>query len=173
MRGAVIFFVIATLAAGLFQERLKVSINFTLKSAHLISGYDSMDPESRMVAVSKYKTYKPYDYYYNHDSVTMLYLLEIKELSALKWGVTILFVLIHLGLGLFLIKMLDLSIARWFVLAYFFLFVAAALVYGVGKIVGLDFYSLARRVVGFLQSPLPVIVLVIVNKLDVNHGKYV
>jgi len=173
MRGAVIFFVIATLATGLFQERLKVSINFSLNKANLIAGYDSMGPEGRMEAVSKFKTHKPYDYYYNHDTVDMIYLLKVKELSTLKWGVTIFFVLIHFGLGLFLIKMLDLSIVRWFVLAYIFSFASAALVYGAGWVVGLDSYSLARRVVGFLQSPLPVIVLVIVNKLDVNYRKNV
>jgi hypothetical protein len=43
-------------------------------------------------------------------------------------------------------------------------------VYIIGVVLGVDFYLLARRIVGFLQSPLPVLVLIIRSKFDSNDG---
>ncbi|HCY47026.1 MAG TPA: hypothetical protein DHU89_10090 [Flavobacteriales bacterium] len=168
MRGAVICFVIATLALGLFQERVKISINFNLKSASLIDDYHSLDAESRMRAIQKSKIGRPYDYYYSHDSVDLLYRLNVRELSVLKWLGSILFAFGHLCLGLWLLKTLRLKFGKWLVQGYVLLFGSAAVAYIVGVILGVDFYLLARRIVGFLQSPLPVIVLLVIRKIDSN-----
>lgn len=168
MRVAVICFVIATLAQGLFQERVKISINFNLKSASLIDDYDSLDAESRRRAIEKSKIGRPYDYYYSHDSVNLLYRLGVRELSALKWVGSILFAFAHLCLGLWLLKTLRLKVGKWLIQGYGLLFGAAAVAYIVGVILGVDFYLLARRVVGFLQSPLPVVILIIRSKIDSN-----
>ena len=170
MRGTVICFVIATLALGFFQERVKISINFNLKSAGLITDYDSLDAESRMRAIQKSKIGKPYDYYYSHNSVNLLYRLNVRELVVLKWLASVLFVFTHLGLGLWLLKALRLVMCRWLVQGYALLFGAAAVVYIIGLVLGVDFYLLARRIVGFLQSPLPVLVLIIRSKFDSNDG---
>jgi hypothetical protein len=59
---------------------------------------------------------------------------------------------------------------RWLVQGYALLFGAAAVVYIIGLVLGVDFYLLARRIVGFLQSPLPVLVLIIRSKFDSNDG---
>jgi hypothetical protein len=170
MRGTVICFVIATLALGFFQERVKISINFNLKSAGLIADYDSLDAESRMRAIQKSKIGKPYDYYYSHNSVNLLYRLNARELVVLKWLASVLFVFTHLGLGLWLLKALRLVMCRWLVQGYALLFGAAAVVYIIGVVLGVDFYLLARRIVGFLQSPLPVLVLIIRSKIESNDG---
>ena len=170
MRVAVICFVIATIALGLFQERIKISINFNLKTASLIDDYGSLDAQSRMRAIQKLKIGRPYDYYYSHDSVDFLCTLEVKELSALKWLASLLFVFTHLCFGLWLLKALRLKMCKWLIQGYVLLFGSAALVYLVGVVLGVDFYHLARRVVGFLQSPLPVIILVIISKIDSNDG---
>ena len=170
MRGTVICFVIATLALGFFQERVKISINFNLKSAGLIADYDSLDAESRMRAIQKSKIGKPYDYYYSHNSVNLLYRLNARELVVLKWLASVLFVFTHLGLGLWLLKALRLAMCRWLVQGYALLFGAAAVVYIIGVVLGVDFYLLARRIVGFLQSPLPVLVLIIRSKIESNDG---
>ena len=170
MRGTVICFVIATLALGFFQERVKISINFNLKSAGLIADYDSLDAESRMRAIQKSKIGRPYDYYYSHNSVNLLYRLNARELVVLKWLASVLFVFTHLGLGLWLLKALRLAMCRWLVQGYALLFGAAAVVYIIGVVLGVDFYLLARRIVGFLQSPLPVLVLIIRSKIESNDG---
>ena len=111
-----------------------------------------------MRAIQKSKIGRPYDYYYSHDSVDLLYRLNVRELSVLKWLGSILFAFGHLCLGLWLLKTLRLKFGKWLVQGYVLLFGSAAVAYIVGVILGVDFYLLARRIVGFLQSPLPVIV---------------
>lgn len=59
MRGTVICFVIATLALGFFQERVKISINFNLKSAGLITNYDALDAAGRMRVIQKSRLASP------------------------------------------------------------------------------------------------------------------
>ena len=112
MRVAVICFVIATIVLGLFQERIKISINFNLKSASLIDDYGSLDAQSRMRAIQKLKIGRPYDYYYSHDSVDFLCTLEVKELLVLKWLASLLFVFTHLCFGLWLLKALRLTMCN-------------------------------------------------------------
>jgi hypothetical protein len=81
----------------------------------------------------------------------------------LKWGVTGFFLLWFLILNILLLKTLTVSheIIRYIPLLYVFLIVMSLVFYGVGSISGQHqiAYTISRRVMGALQSVIPVLIL--------------
>ena len=96
--------------------------------------------------------------------------LGVSGLEKLKWGLTLLFTLANGGLSWLVIKNLfrdsraSISLLLW---GYLLLFIIAALLFLGGKVIGEDElgYTLSRRFMGVLQSPVPLMVVAAVHLL--------
>lgn len=161
-------FIIALLLIGMVLgfglEQVKVNINFILEYSARISGYENLSPENRLQKVNELAIKAPYDYYYNHGRILMLYELSISRLNQLKWVVTV------LGTGFFFIINLSIVwlytrsrlLVKWSGLAYVGLFLLSFVIFLVGKWTHtLDqAYGISRKIAGGLQSLVPLMIIV-------------
>lgn len=153
------------LAFGFFQEKLKIGINYIVEHASLIANYNELSPESRSqeIIILKEKENIPYDYYYAHNSLPILFEFSISALSKLKWVLSFAFIAIHF-LAVWLIL-------RWWFsegisalkLIYIYLAILglALFVYFIGKLLGhaQEAYAFARELLGGIQSLVPLMLL--------------
>ena len=153
------------LGFGFFQEKLKIGINYIVEHASQVANYDSLSPEnrSREILQLKEKENIPYDYYYAHNSLPILFNFSISALSKLKWGLGFAFIAIHF-LAVWLIL-------RWWFsegisalkLIYIYLAILglALFVYFIGKLLGhaQEAYAFARELLGGIQSLVPLMLL--------------
>jgi hypothetical protein len=151
--------VIAFVILGFFQELIKVNVNYVIEQGSLIEGFFDKGYEERITALADSKRNNPFDYYHSHTPIDALQLLALGQLKALKWVLTILFVVIFFllnrkALG-WLIK--DERMNKWLLSTYFISFGSAFFIYGLGYVFGsMDlFYNISRKMVGALQSPVP------------------
>lgn len=152
------------IALGFFVERAKVSLNHYLDFGAQIQGFDAMDPAEREAALKRITPQVPYDYYYNHGRVDLYHGFALRELTRLKWAMAVGFVALYLGLALFFLGWMDVgSTAK----RYLYIYVAIATLFVV-LFFGLSrmpvnqqaAYAVARKLLGFLHSPLPLLLAV-------------
>ena len=119
--------------------------------------------------------------YYNkevghyHSMYEYLIPLDISGLMSLKWGLTMLFTFINLLLSVLIIKALLVNSSkplRLLYLSYLVIFLLSAATYIVGKLIGQQDigYTLARRFMGTLQSPVPLMVVTAAHMLFYREG---
>lgn len=151
--------VLLAIGIGFFQERLKVSINFTIEKGDSIEHFYEMSANERIDALSQIKTNNPFDYYQSHESVNALNHLSRQQLKISKWLITVVFVVVF-----FLLNRLALwwifdspTLTKWLATTYIVAFCGALLIYSGGYIFGRSdlFYAVSRKMVGALQSPIP------------------
>lgn len=160
-----IFLIIAFLAMGFYQERVKVGINFLIEHSILVPNYNELGSSERESAIQAIRSSQnvAYDYYYSHSSLSWLYSFGVGGLKMLKWIVTALSILLHL-LACYWI------LFWWFgdalsIKQLAFLFAAVILLSGsvliAGKLMGrgAQAYAFARELLGSVQSLVPLMVL--------------
>lgn len=151
--------ILLAIGIGFFQERLKVSINFTIEKGDRIANFYSMSAPQRTAALAEIKTNNPFDYYQSHDSVNVLNYLSRWQLKAFKWVVTVFFVVVFFLLNRLALRWIFDSaiLSKWLATTYVVAFLSALIIYFGGFIFGRPdlFYAVSRKMVGALQSPIP------------------
>ena len=154
-----ILLVLTAIGIGFFQERVKVSINFTIEKGDKIENFYNLTAAERVLALQSIKNNNPFDYYQSHDSINVLNHLSRAQLRGAKWIVTIVFILIFFVLNRIALKWIFNSelLSRWLAMTYLVAFVSALVIYCGGYIFGRPdlFYAVSRKMVGALQSPIP------------------
>jgi hypothetical protein len=162
---ATVFFI----ALGFNAERVKVSLNHYLDYGTQISGFDDMSPAEREAALTELSPVIPYDYYYNHTKISVYHRFSIRQLAAFKWGFALLLVGIYLFAGLFFLGWMDVGqAAKNHIYIYVAIaFLVAVLFFAVSRIHPnpTPGYAVARKVLGFLHSPLPLILAVFTSRM--------
>jgi hypothetical protein len=156
---------------GFFQENMKVAINFQLDYLNRKPELQLLFGKEREEAIALIAPVSNIDYYYNHQRFNFLYDLTSSELSKLKWAHTLIFTLVYFFLNLLAAKIwTGVSYFKPIGIFYGGLFSMALLVYALGLAIGWEgpFYGVSRKIVGVLQSPLPVLISWLTRKLRTN-----
>lgn len=156
--------VAAALVFGFFQERVKVELNFVAEHAVKISGYDQMSFEQRASSLQNFRKYHPFDYYYSHDELPVLLHFSMRELSIVKWGLALFFLIVNGAMVILCFNWWvgNTNLTKTIIAMYFLFLILAVLVYLATKMVGLEHkgYGFARKILGALQSPVPLMILI-------------
>jgi len=157
--------VLIALAAGFFQEQVKININYQLERGATIPGFFNMNAGERLQAVKEDRDLLAFDYYYNHGRLPWLYQFSQPNLVRLKWIFTLVFVLVFFFVNrwvllLFCKGRLYHGLLTW---TYTVAFALALLIYAVGRFAGSaeQTYTLSRHIVGALQSVVPAVLMYI------------
>lgn len=164
------------LVLGFVQERAKVSLNYYLEQHAGVSGFFEWPPDRRDAWVEEHRRNAPYDYYYNHGTVSFYNQMSLERLQMLKWIYAASFIVLNYLLGVWLSKRVfgqgrggnvrTLPIPIYMV--YLFAFSISALffvLYAGGLAPGAS-YAIARKLLGFMQSPLPVLLVLLAARLQ-------
>ena len=147
---------------GFVQERFKVAVNYYIDVSSTIPGFFGLSAEEKKERINEAKQDIPYDYYYNHSSFEFLHRIPQKGLTLLKWVATALFIFLNGYFGWLVLRHLPWADCKGF---YFWLHISvlviALLLYVGGVLIGYRDvgYGAARKLVGFLQSPTPAIIV--------------
>jgi hypothetical protein len=160
---------------GFFQERLKVNINFIIDKSTEIPGFFSLTSEKKIEAMEPLKKQGNFDYYYSHGNIPLLYSIDLKQLTILKWIVTASSVVIHLLINILLLRLFQ-SPKFQFQLLYIIstlIFLTALLSQLLGTLLNLnqEFYPISRGLMGILQSPILAIIFLLATNYFAN-GKH-
>jgi hypothetical protein len=140
-----IFWLIVIIALGFLRDFIFVNINYIID-----------------------RLYYNLEVYYYHSFYDFLEPLDVSGLMTLKWILTLLFTLINLGLSVVILKLLIVKPQmplKLLYLGYLVLFLVAGVFFLIGKFSGLTDlgYTLARRFMGVLQSPVPLMIVATVH----------
>lgn len=170
-----ILLVVLGIVFGFFQERIKIETNFILEHASKIQGYAQMTSPERVAAIQLFRKDHPFDYYFNHTPIEVLMDLNEGQLFGLKWGLAFVFLLINAALVLAAFSLWVGSRAfnmpiLWVYLGFLILAIA---VFGLSRFLGygLEGYGFARKILGALQSPVPLMLLVPAHSLLTKHTR--
>ncbi|MBI1266968.1 MAG: hypothetical protein GC193_05995 [Cryomorphaceae bacterium] len=155
--------VLIFIAVGFFQEWLKVNINWFIDHIAYVPNYNMLSPDDRLKELSKMDYNAPYDYYYSHSTINQLANFTSKQLAVIKYGIAIILVGFYFVLNRFAIK----NILRREALMVFLRYIYIGMIATVALFFGMYFfwkheiamYNVGRELLGFLQSPMPIIVL--------------
>lgn len=159
------------IALGFVQERAKVSLNYYLDRGALEPQFFEFPPERRDAWLQAHAINAPYDYYYNHARVKWYDHLSRKQLELLKWMYAIIFIVLHVLLSHLALKLwkapremlVTIYIGTVVVMLLSLCFFAASRV-GAGDAA----YNVARKLLGFIQSPLPLVLLLFTRRLGIH-----
>lgn len=155
------FFVPIFIAVGFFQDFLKVNINYYADTAGQISGFYQLSATERQKALENATPDFPFDYYYSHGKLDLLNRMSAQSIQFFKWTVALFFIALHLVLVLWAYRRLDWPSNRMRAAIVFYavcMFISLFFL-GLGKWVNMPAqgYAVARRLLGFLQSPMPLV----------------
>lgn len=166
--------VLLAVISGFYQEKLKISINYILDEGSKMPGFDLLSPNEKMEWIEKARVSAPFDYYHNHHTISWLYHFDSKQLSMLKWAVTGFFLLWFLLLNTFLLRALFVpkDVVRFLPWVYGTLIAVALLIYAFAAVSGFQqsAYTLSRRIMGALQSVIPVLVIWPASRIGHQSG---
>ncbi|MFZ4784649.1 MAG: hypothetical protein ACOYLH_04165 [Flavobacteriales bacterium] len=167
--------VIASIVAlGFTQEWIKVALNFHIEKGMTEPGFFEMTPDQRIAILEEIKNDNPFDYYQSHETIDLYAYLSLSQLKALKWVLTLGFVVIFYFLNRWIIDILiHVKILRkWLTYTYIGAFSTALLIYALGVLTGYSdlFYMVSRKMVGALQSPIPAIMTWAGWRLYTDHN---
>lgn len=116
------------------------------------------------------RLYYNLEVYYYHSFYSFLEPWEVGGLMKLKWGLTLVFMFLNLGLSVLILKNLFAKPRlplRMLYGGYVLLFLVSGFFYLIGNAGGLPElgYTLARRFMGVLQSPVPLMFAAILHVL--------
>jgi hypothetical protein len=155
------FFIPIFITVGFFQDYLKVNINHYADTAQQIPGFFQLDPNQRELALHQATPDFPFDYYYSHSKFGALNSMTESGIVRFKWEVAFFFVFVHLALVLWAYRHMNWPKNRLYAaIGFYFLCLAASGgFWTLGKAIGSpqQGYAVARRLLGFLQSPLPLV----------------
>ena len=156
-------------AMGFAAERIKVSLNHYLEFGSRIEGFDAMTSDEREASLNQVSPEIPYDYYYNHGRVGVYHRFSLRQLAVFKWLFAAGLVALYLAVARLFLGWMDEGRDT---VVYLYVFVAIAVV-----ISGVFFvltkmswnpnaaYAVARKVLGFLHSPLPLLLALFTSRM--------
>jgi hypothetical protein len=155
--------VVMALVSGFYQEKLKISINYILDTGGKMPGFFDLAADEKERWIEETRIDASFDYYHNHQTIKWLYLLDQRQLAASKWIVTGGFILLFLLLNRYTLATLGVSenVTRLLPRIYAALILFSLGVYAIG-IAGLGpshCYAISRKIMGALQSVVPVLIL--------------
>jgi hypothetical protein len=165
-------FVALYVALGFTAERLKVSVNYYLEQADAIEGFFDLPPDRRDAALQNLPLI-PYDYYHSHRRFQGYHHLTRPQLVRLKWAIAGGLIAIYLIIGTWALHYERIAWAKRYLyigvgiamfVALAFMAVSASFPHVHGA------YAIARKVLGFIQSPLPVIFILVAARLKQAIG---
>lgn len=165
MKRAITLLILVLLAivSGFYQEKLKISINYILDEGSKMQGFFLLSPNEKMEWTEKARVSAPFDYYHNHRTISWLYHFDSRQLSMLKWAVTGFFLCWFLLLNTFLLKVLSVpdDLIRYLPWVYCILIALALLIFAFAAFSGFQqsAYTISRRIMGALQSVIPVLII--------------
>lgn len=154
--------VVAYLVLGFLAERVKVSLNFYLEQGSRIEGFFQLPPDRRDAILASAVDQVPYDYYYNHGRLKVYHRMTKRQLTIAKWGFAALLVLVYAGMAWGVVRWLDLTTHLTYIYVVTGVALLLALVFFMAMKVLPDPtapYAVARKLLGFVQSPLPLIIV--------------
>jgi hypothetical protein len=161
--GVVLTLLIA-LVFGFVQEYIKINLNYVIDMGSQIPGFFQMDVEKKMAWIEYMKQHSTQDFYNTPNHITWFYKLDLSTLNILKWALTIVFVLIYFVFNSILIYWIsgEKQHVRWMIALYIAAFLFALILYLVAMLIGSvkEVYPVSRKVVGALQSLVPLMILV-------------
>lgn len=184
MRIVVVLAVLAFVALGFVQERLKVSLNYYLEVTASYPSFYELPPARRDAWLNERQVNAPYDYYYNHQRVNWYHQFSRIELQLVKWAFALGFISIHLALsGAVLLKIDGLNLKQFgavikhkqqgkslrYLLGLYLGALALALAFFAAMRVVSNptaAYAVARESLGFMQSPFPLILVLFALRLQ-------
>lgn len=156
---------ISAIFFGSFQEKVKISVNNIIRYSDYVPNYDQLSPQERNKQVTTIVNSLPRDFYTSQSVMPWFYSLGLSQMKALKWVNTVVFVTIHLLLNALILILLfkDKQMIQTLVLFYVGLFILGYVILVVGKLVGFSQsgYNVARKIVGALQSQIPLMFFII------------
>jgi hypothetical protein len=159
-------------ALGFYTENLKVAINYRIALFEAHPELDTLDAVQKEMRIENLTPNTTIDYYYAHPKIGWIKGFDRVELKRLKWVHTIVFTGVFLLLNLLFARILnkDRLFYRSVLQIYILLFVGAMLIYGVGMFTGFasETYGISRKMVGVLQSPLPVLISLLTANLKMR-----
>lgn len=162
---AVLFFIVLGFAA----ERVKVSLNHYLHYSAQINGFNTLSPQERETALAERAAVVPYDYYYNHKRISLYHRFSVEQLTAFKWIFALVLAGVYLIAALVFLGWMDAHPAAKNLT---YIYVAAALgiavfFFAVSRIHPNPkaAYAVARKILGFVHSPLPLILAMFTAKM--------
>jgi len=164
---------VCAVISGFIQENLKVNINYILDVGDKLDGFHDQAPEVKKQWLDQVRIDAPYDYYHNHHRIDFLYRLSRKQLTLLKWTVTIFFVILFMLFNAQIMKWMT-GERKYFVrtiLLYVFFFSFAFIIYIIGYFTGTlsKAYGVSREITGGLQSLVPLMILLPAFWLNKNQ----
>lgn len=170
---SIVIWIAGFIALGFVQERAKVSLNYYLDRSALEPAFFDFPPERRDAWLNAHAMDAPYDYYYNHARVKWYDHLSRNQLALLKWMYALIFIVLHVVLSHLALHMwkapremlVTIYIGTAAIAMLSLLFFAGSR-YGGGEAA----YNVARKLLGFLQSPLPVVLLLFTRRLRLNRS---
>lgn len=160
----IIIVILTGILCGFVQEFVKININYTLEAGDKIRGFYDQDAVTKKQWLTETAIDAPFDYYHNHKRLDSLLNLNKKELTILKWVVTLVSIIIFLIINLLILKLVtgDRLLMRWFVKLYLVFCVLAVLIYVFGKITNTlgQSYAVSREIAGGLQSMVPLMLTI-------------
>lgn len=155
------YFVPIFIAVGFFQDYLKVNINYYADTAQKIPGFYQLSDSDRQKALEEATPDFPFDYYYSHGKLDLLNSMSEQNIQIFKWAVALFFIGVHLLLVLWAYRRMNWPSSRMraAVLFYGACMLTSLFFLGLGKWVDMPAqgYAVARRLLGFLQSPMPLV----------------
>lgn len=159
MRTKWVILIFLYISIGFFQELVKVNVNYIIENGYKIEGFYQKSAEERTLLIENSKYKNPFDYYHSHTTIPFFNYFSEGQLKALKWILTLVFVIIFFYINLKALSLIidDGRFKRWLMMTYVITFCSALGIYGLGVIFGSPdlFYNISRKMVGALQSPVP------------------
>ncbi len=156
--------VFLAIVLGFLQENLKVSINYLLETGDKIPTFFQQDVNTKQSWLEQVRVNAPFDYYHNHRRIEWLYHCSRTQLNILKWIVTVFFVVIFMIINALLISWWtrNKKYFKWTIGLYVVFFAFAFVIYLGGHISGtsMQAYGVSRKIVGGLQSLVPLMILI-------------
>ncbi|MCH2197542.1 MAG: hypothetical protein MK081_02080 [Flavobacteriales bacterium] len=160
---------------GFVQEMVKVNVNYYLEQTSNVPGFYNGTYEQRKQWMEDHRIDAPFDYYYSHRPIDWLHHLSLGQLSKLKWGLAVFFIGIHFTLNVLFLRLYFRAseekqrkqAKRFLPMLYIVSFVLAGIFLVGGKLIGMDVpsYNISRKILGFMQSPMPAILLILLIPL--------
>lgn len=167
--------VLVALVIGFLQENLKVSVNYLLETGDRIPTFFQQDSNTKQVWLEQVKVNAPFDYYHNHKRIDWLNQLSRENLVRLKWVITLLFVVAFMFINAWLIMWWtnERLYFKWTLRLYLFFFILSFAIYVGGLLTGTlpQAYGVSRKLVGGLQSLVPLMILLPASWLLRNQSK--
>lgn len=151
---------LAMLAFGLVQEQAKIKVNHYLQVADDEQLWDE-DAETRQAWWEKKAPVDRHNFYVSRDTWPMFHGFARAQLVRFKWALSAVILLAFLGLDVLLLRATGVAER----MPWLFLIYASAGFPMLGlafSTPGEGWYAFARTMLGFLQSPLPSVMVVLV-----------